>query len=97
MRSHLAAGIGSAFDNLAGIRIAVVGMLGKEAPVGHNLAGVDVPVGAGLGMADIPSTAVVDTAAAGMVRYIAYSHSEEGTACFVQEVCMVVEVQKDED
>ena len=92
MRSHLAAGIGSAFDNLAGTRIAVVGLLDREVPVGHNLAGADAPARAGPGMAGIPSTAVVDTAAADMVRYIVHSHSEEGTACFVQEECIVVEV-----
>ena len=77
--------------------MAVVGMVDKEAPVGHILVGVDVPVGADPGMVDIPSTAAVDRAAADMVRYTACSHLEEGTAHFVLAVCKVVEVQKDED
>ena len=71
-----------ASDNLEDIRIADVGMVDKKVPVGHNLARVDVPVGAGLGMVDIPSMAIVDTAAADMVRCYVHSHSEEGMACF---------------
>ena len=51
--------------------MAAVGVDGKEAPAGHNLAGVDVPVGAGLGMVDTPSI-FVDTGAADMVHLVVH-------------------------
>ena len=56
-------------------------MVGKEAPAGHNLAGVDVPVGAGLGMVDTPSI-VVDMEAADMAYLVVRLHSVVDMACF---------------
>ena len=90
-------GIGLAFDSLAGIRIAAVGMLDKEAPVGHNLAGVDVLVGAGLGMVDIPSMAIVDTEVADMVCYVVHSSLDTGMTYFAQAEHKAVEVHNVED
>ena len=71
--------------------MADVGMLGKEAPVGHNLAGVDVPVGVGLGMVDTPSISV-DTEVADMVYLVEHLHSAVDMAHFVQDAHKVAEV-----
>ena len=64
-------------------------MVGKEAPAGHNLAGVDVPAGAGLDMVDIPSI-VVGMGAADMVCLAEHLYSEMDMACSAWDAHTVV-------